>query len=505
MGAIDSARYYERQHLVVELSTSRPVRARDLEGTIRLVVESASRALGVERVSVWMHDESGHKITCTDLYEASTRRHSRAGELTTDDATTYMRSLSKDRVLAASDVRTDPRTRELESYLAPLGITSMMDAPIRRRGRLAGVLCHEHVGEPRQWSFDEQIFAASLADLIALTMESAAPQSPALADLTGSHDFEKYKLITALGEGGMAEVFLAVQHGPLATNRLVVIKRLRHPMADDPEAVAMFLDEARLASRLRHPNVVHTCDVGEHQGAYFLAMEYLEGVPLSALIEPPAPEMLVARMVADALAGLHHAHTARDLHGAPLGIVHRDVSPQNVFVTYEGITKIVDFGIAKARTNTTRTKTGIIKGKLSYMAPEQAEGADVDARTDVYGMGIVLWELLAGQRLRAGLTMRTIYRVLGQEAPRVSTARPTVDPRLDAIVACALERDPARRFQTADAMRKELEDVISASGQRAAVADLSALLEERFGARREAFRERVESAIVELERERLAG
>ncbi len=284
--------------------------------------------------------------------------------------------------------------------------------------------------------------------------------------------FGKYKLFASLGRGGMADVFLAVSRGPLGFNKLVVVKRLRATLADDPSFLNMFLDEARLAARLNHPNVVHTYEVGEEGGSFFIAMEYLEGQSLNRVIKDLAKrgeqldEAVCARIISDALAGLHHAHTLRDYDGRPLEIVHRDVSPHNVFVTYDGQVKLVDFGIAKAASSSTVTEVGVLKGKVAYMAPEQAMGAPIDCRADVFGMGVVLWELLARRRLLAGDTAAaTLHKLLNEPIPSISSAR-DVDAGLAAIVGRALEKDPDRRYQSAQEMREAIEEWIRVTGRK---------------------------------------
>ena len=284
--------------------------------------------------------------------------------------------------------------------------------------------------------------------------------------------FGKYHMFASLGRGGMADVFLAVARGPMGFNKLAVVKRLRSNLAGDPSFRNMFLDEARLAARLNHPNVIHTYEVGEQDGVYFIAMEYLEGQSLNKVIreavkrEEVLDQGFCARIAADALAGLQHAHELNDYDGKPLGIIHRDVSPHNIFVTYDGHTKLVDFGIAKEALSSTETEVGVLKGKVAYMAPEQAVGGPIDPRADVFAMGIVLWELLTRQRLMTGDSAAVILnRLLNSPIPAVSTARHDVDPELDAIVARALEKDPRYRFQSAQEMRDALDRFISSTGK----------------------------------------
>jgi len=248
------------------------------------------------------------------------------------------------------------------------------------------------------------------------------------SDSTGSHPtgrpvepvaitpFDDYLLIGALGRGGMAEVLLALQDGPGGFRKLVVIKRLLPHLADEPGVVEMFLDEARLAARLEHPHVVRTEKVGEADGRHFIAMEYLDGEPVSRILREttrrgePLPLPLAARVGADALDGLAYAHGASDYDGTALGVVHRDVSPQNLFVTYQGVTKLLDFGIAKAATQEGQTRTGFVKGRFGYLAPEQARGGDVDARADLFGMGVVLFRRGARRRPGAGCSSARGWR-----------------------------------------------------------------------------------------------
>ena len=207
----------------------------------------------------------------------------------------------------------------------------------------------------------------------------------------------------------MADVFLAVQSGPTGSGfqKLMVVKRLRQNLADEPEFVAMLVDEARIAARLNHPNVVQTNEVGELNGQYFIAMEYLDGQPLHRIqhrnaqrqkdgATAPFSKDLQYVVLLDVLAGLHHAHELLDYDGTPLQIVHRDMTPHNIFVTYEGQVKVVDFGIARAVGRSAETRQGIIKGKVRYMAPEQAIGHNVDRRADVFAIGIILWEVASG-------------------------------------------------------------------------------------------------------------
>src|SRR3954467_6502437 len=274
----------------------------------------------------------------------------------------------------------------------------------------------------------------------------------------------KYRLLASLGRGGMAEVFLGAATGPAGFNKLVVVKKLRDGCADDPSFVSMFLDEARLAARLNHANIVHTYEVDEAEDGYIIVMEYLEGQSIRRLIRAlgmrgqlcdPA---LAAHLMAEVLHGLHYVHEMRDYDGTPLGIVHRDVSPHNLFITYDGQVKVLDFGVAKATLNVSDTQDGVLKGKFAYMAPEQPTGGVVDRRADIFAAGVVLWELLTGDRLFQGDTAATLYQLVNNPISPPSSVSPTVPPELDSIVLQALERSPDARFQTALDMANALSD-----------------------------------------------
>jgi serine/threonine-protein kinase len=320
---------------------------------------------------------------------------------------------------------------------------------------------------------------------------AAAPASEAKIDPSFALAFGKYQLFASLGRGGMADVFLSVARGQMGWSKLAVIKRLRPALAEDPAFRTMFLDEARLAARLSHPNIVHTYEVGEENGIYFIAMEYLEGQSLNKVQKEAARRNLViepavaVRVVSDALAGLGYAHELRDYDGRPLSVIHRDVSPHNIFVTYDGFTKLVDFGIAKAALSSTETEVGVLKGKVAYMSPEQAMGDPIDARSDLFAMGIVLWELLGRRRLMTGESAaNTLHKLMNEPIPRLSEVVPDVDPTLEAIVARALEKHPDGRWRTASEMRAALESwLASQSGSRPE--DVSRQMLALFGAFRE--------------------
>jgi serine/threonine-protein kinase len=266
----------------------------------------------------------------------------------------------------------------------------------------------------------------------------------------------RYAIFDEIASGGMATVFLGRLMGAGGFARTIAIKRLHPQFAKDPEFVAMFLDEARLAARIRHPNVVPTLDVVASKGELFLVMEYVRGEVLSRLARAQktrnerVPVSIVLRVMSDALQGLHAAHEARDERGVSLQIVHRDVTPQNILVGADGVGRLLDFGVAKAAGRAHTTREGQIKGKLAYMAPEQLTGTGVSRQTDVYAASVVLWEMLAGERLFAGGSETdVIAKLLKRDIRRPSELADGVSPALDAVVMRGLAHDPAERFPTA--------------------------------------------------------
>lgn len=278
----------------------------------------------------------------------------------------------------------------------------------------------------------------------------------------------KYTLLRRLGHGGMAEVFLAKQVSEGGFEKLVVLKRILPHLATGAEFVTMFLDEARVAADLRHPNIVTIVDVGRAGETLFMVMEFLHGQDVRKLQRKVAafgqmiPFAHACQMVIDSAAGLHYAHTKLDLQGRPLDIVHRDVSPQNIIVSFEGGTKIVDFGIAKAAGQSTHTSTGVLKGKYTYMSPEQAQGEVVDPRTDQFALGIVLWELLTMRRLfKRDSEGQTLEAIIDGPIPRPKRFREDCPASIEDVVMTALSRDKNRRFRDCEAMAFALEDALA--------------------------------------------
>ena len=321
----------------------------------------------------------------------------------------------------------------------------------------------------------------------------------------------RYRRIALLGQGGMAKVFLTVCPGPAGVNKLLVSKELRPELLGDPDVQTMFLDEARLAARLNHPNVVQTYEVGKHDddhddgghdGAerYFLAMEYLEGQPLNR-IQSKVPRAVLTlearlRILIDVLAGLHYAHELTDFDGTPLDVVHRDVSPANVFVTYDGHVKLVDFGIAKARGAVGLTRNGIFKGKVTYAAPEQVLGHKLDRRADIFPVGVMLWEAITGRRMWPGLSeIAILLELTSGRIPALREACPSVSPELEDICLRALAMSPADRFATAEDLRRALEQVLHASYAPVETAAIGHALAHHFREDRARIRGEIEAQI----------
>jgi serine/threonine protein kinase len=293
-----------------------------------------------------------------------------------------------------------------------------------------------------------------------MTHPSHPPRAP-MAELI----FDKYEIQHRLAVGGMGEVFYAVQRGVKGFERPVILKSLLPDLAQQDGFIDQFLDEARVAATLNHPNLVSIYEVGLWNGVYFIAMEYIRGRNLSQLMKKaigehklPVPQVMV-RIVRDAALGLEHAHRALDGQGQALNIVHRDISPQNIMVRDDGVTKVVDFGIARASNRSTRTATGAVKGKLAYMAPEQILGRPITPLADQFALGLVLWEMLAAKRLfQAEQDVDLIRKVLDAKIPAPSTFNPKVDPALDALVLQMANRDPSSRFASCARAAEALED-----------------------------------------------
>ncbi|MFO0682885.1 MAG: protein kinase [Sandaracinus sp.] len=305
--------------------------------------------------------------------------------------------------------------------------------------------------------------------------EARASQARVLGD---------YVVLAELARGGMGRVYLARKSGQAGFARLFAIKVMSHQLEDDREALSMLLDEAHIASRLHHPNVVSVVDIGSEDGSYYLVMDYVEGGSLHALLRRhrgARPARLLVPIVLEALHGLHAVHSLTDPEGVPYGVVHRDISPHNLLVGVDGGCRVIDFGIAKATARFTDTQAGVHKGKLAYMAPEQMRGEpDLDRRVDVWATGVTLYVALTGHHpFRAENDASTIHNVIGGTIPLPSTFGAPL--ALDRVVMRALERDREARWPTAQAFGDALREVALAEGLLGAPAEVAAWVQETLG------------------------
>jgi serine/threonine protein kinase len=341
-----------------------------------------------------------------------------------------------------------------------------------------------------------------------LSTSKELPSAPAETTRSGTmmRAVGRCRVLAELGHGGMANVYLAVTDGQSGFNKLVVLKALRRELAQESVTLSMFLDEARVAAQLNHPNVVQTYEVGMHDGRHVMVMEYLEGQSLSQIQrqarsrgrELPLPVLL--RIVINALEGLQYAHELVSYDGSPLDLVHRDVSPQNIFVTYTGHVKVLDFGIAKAASSSSETLTGMIKGKLGYMSPEQLTGNGVDKRADIFSMGCVLWAFATGQKLWHGLPDVQIMRhLLEDDVPSPLSVNPDCDPEFARIIEKALARDRDDRYATALELQADLEKLCDKLGSQVRQKEIGMLVAELFSEQRAELRRVVEAQLKLLE------
>jgi len=297
-------------------------------------------------------------------------------------------------------------------------------------------------------------------------------------------------VVDELGVGGMATVELARMDGAGGFQKWVAIKRIHPHLTEDPQFINMFLDEARIAASISHPNVAQVFDLGKYENTYWIAMEYLHGEPLREVYrineernEPTQPE-IAARVIADAAEGLHAAHELRGKDGRPLNLVHRDVTPHNLFVTYDGVVKVVDFGIAKVTGSLSSTHAGTIKGKIAYMAPEQVRGRPIDRRTDIFALGVVLWELTTGRRLfRVDSDLATLSRVEACVVPPPSALNEDYAPALEEVLLRALQREPSERYQTARELSRALQGYLMTSNVFVGPEEVSAYVKSLFADR----------------------
>lgn len=307
-----------------------------------------------------------------------------------------------------------------------------------------------------------------------------------MESLADAQEFGKYTLIAKLATGGMAEIFLARLRGVAGFEKLVCIKRILPHLAADATFTSMFLAEASIVAQISHPNVCQVFELGELDGRYYIAMEYLEGMPFSGLrsnhLHPaPTDPRLVAGLVMQACEGLHHAHNLKRSDGSPLNVVHRDVTTNNLFVTSDGVAKVLDFGIAKCQDAPVKTSTGVVKGTHSYLAPEQLRGQPLDRRVDVFAMGIVTWELLARRSLfKRDTDFLTYEAILLERIPALAEVRPDIPPAVSDVIAHALSRKPDERYPTARALGEALGEAVAPLGGALTPAAVARALERAF-------------------------
>ncbi len=294
---------------------------------------------------------------------------------------------------------------------------------------------------------------------------------------------QRYRVIEKLESGGMAEVFRAESEGLQGFKKQVAIKRVLPHLSEKKKFISMFLDEARLSAQLSHSNCVQVFDIGVGDSAYFIVMEFVDGANLKSVAETlkkqghEFPVSAAVWIAIEICKGLSYAHELQDTSGNAMHIVHRDMSPPNVLITKFGEVKIVDFGLAKANSQLEKSEPGIIKGKFSYLSPEAAMGGDVDPRTDIFAVGIILWELLAGQRLFLGDTdFQTVKKVQQAAVPPVTQINPQVSPELERIVNRALARDPDMRYRSARDLARDLNKFLFDNGQAVSSFDVAQLV-----------------------------
>ncbi len=300
--------------------------------------------------------------------------------------------------------------------------------------------------------------------------------------------FGKYSLLNRIAVGGMAEIFLARQEGLEGFEKTICIKRIRPHLSSQPNFVRMFLNEAKLAAQLNHPNIVQIYDLGRINDSYFIAMEYISGRDMSRIIPKaekagiPFPMIYALRIASNVCEGLFYAHTKSDAYGNPLHVVHRDVTPENILVGFNGTVKIVDFGIAKANTQIEQTRAGEIKGKLSYMSPEQAMGAPLDARSDIFALGSVVYEWITGYKLFTGENEMAILKsIIDGKIYPPSYFKEDVPESVERILMKSLEKDKEKRYQSAWEMQFDIDTYLASSEFTPSNIHLSNFLKQIFG------------------------
>ncbi len=335
-------------------------------------------------------------------------------------------------------------------------------------------------------------------------MDPLPESAPASGEVGVGHELGRYELLMPIASGGMAMVWAARLKGTRGFQKIVAVKTMLPKLSDDPEFERMFLDEASLASQIRHPHVAEILDLGEQDGVLYLVMEWIEGLPLNQVMRKARkaggiPLPLAVRIVMQACAGLHAAHELRDRKGELVGLVHRDVSPQNIMLGYDGIVKVVDFGIAKATAlGGGATAAGQVKGKIAYMAPEQIKGDSLDRRADLFAMGIILYALTTGKHpFRKESEAATIYNII-DKSPAMSPRRivPGYPAALERAVMQALAKDPGKRFPTANEFLRALDQALPPSMRASTDEDVGAFVRGLFSERREQQREAFAKALA---------
>jgi len=311
----------------------------------------------------------------------------------------------------------------------------------------------------------------------------------------------KYQLVAEIARGGMGIVYLAVAHGPARFSKLLVVKELKPELVEDGNFLEMFLEEARLAARLSHPNIVQTYEIGAEGNRHYMVMDYLEGVTLARAIRKKSERFTLAmqlRIMCEILQGLDYAHSLKDFDGTPLGIVHRDATPQNVFITFDGTVKLVDFGIAKALDSTVETRTGVLKGKPAYMAPEQI-GGDVDPRADVFAVGVMVWEAIVGRRMwhKKG-DVEVLTNIIKGQIPTLAEIKPDAPEQLIRICDRALAKNREDRYPTAADFQADLEAYLVASRTEINSREVGKVIGELFATERTTTRSTIEQHIASL-------
>ena len=308
----------------------------------------------------------------------------------------------------------------------------------------------------------------------------------------GKNRVGRYDLLSELGSGGMATVYLARLQGEAGFERLVAVKQIHEHMVKEAKFRIMFLDEARIAARLQHPNVIQVTDFGVEKNVPYLVMEYVNGENFASVLRAcwkrgkPFPIPVAVRIVANACEGLHHAHELKTSDGTHLELVHRDVSPHNVMISYEGVVKLTDFGIAKAVDRIGLSRSGSLKGKITYMSPEQVLAQPLDRRSDVFALGTILFEATLGRRLfRAESEFETLQRIISAQVPFPTSIEPGYPAALEKVIMRALAANPDDRYENAREMQKELEQFLAKTGKPVGTVEISEVMESLFSTQRQ--------------------